>query len=164
MTPEKNLAAFLMTIRFAEGTSGPDGYSTLYAYSSWPAFDYTDHPSNRGWPGVKLPDALCKGAGLNPGCVTTAAGAYQFLSSTWNALARKLGLPDFSPASQDAAAIELIREKGALDDVYAGRFTQAVQKISKVWASMPGAGYAQPEVTMNRLANIYTGEGGEIAA
>lgn len=75
---------------------------------------------------------------------TSAAGAYQFLGSTWDDLAGKLGLQDFSPRSQDLAALELIRRNGALDDVLNGRFDQAVQKTGTVWASLPSSPYAQP--------------------
>lgn len=75
---------------------------------------------------------------------TSAAGAYQFLGSTWDDVAGKLGLQDFSPRSQDLAALELIRRNGALDDVLNGRFDQAVQKTGTVWASLPSSPYAQP--------------------
>jgi lysozyme len=58
----------------------------------------------------------------NKGLKSTAAGAYQFLASTWDDLKRKLNLPDFGPHSQDLAAQELIRERHALADVADGRF------------------------------------------
>lgn len=75
---------------------------------------------------------------------TSAAGAYQFLGSTWGDVAGKLGLHDFSPRSQDLAALELIRRNGSLQDVLDGRFDAAVQRDGKTWASLPSSPYAQP--------------------
>lgn len=75
---------------------------------------------------------------------TSAAGAYQFLGSTWGDVAGKLGLQDFGPRSQDLAALELIRRNGSLQDVLDGRFDAAVQRDGKTWASLPSSPYAQP--------------------
>lgn len=76
---------------------------------------------------------------------TSAHGAYQFLKPTWDDVASKLQLPDFSPRSQDLAALELIRRNGSLDDVLAGRFDAAVKRDGKTWASLPSSPYAQPK-------------------
>ena len=148
----KNVQAFLKMIRYAEGTSGVNGYRTLFGGKLFT--DFSKHPN------VKVPffDKL-----KNKQNYSTAAGAYQFLNSTWKRLAITLNLPDFSPESQDKAAIELIREKGALQDVIDGRFEIAVNKISKVWASMPGAGYKQPEKKMTALIKVFTENGGQLA-
>lgn len=75
---------------------------------------------------------------------SSAEGAYQFLNSTWEGVSKKLGLKDFSPYSQDLGAIELIRQRGALDDILNDRFETAINKLSKEWASLPtaeGKGY-----------------------
>lgn len=76
---------------------------------------------------------------------TSAHGAYQFLKPTWDDVSGKLGLPDFSPRSQDLAALELIRRNGSLEDVLAGRFDAAVKRDGKTWASLPSSPYAQPK-------------------
>lgn len=76
---------------------------------------------------------------------TSAHGAYQFIKPTWDDVAGKLGLPDFSPRSQDLAALELIRRNGSLEDVLAGRFDAAVKRDGKTWASLPSSPYAQPK-------------------
>jgi lysozyme len=104
-----------------------------------------------------------QGRGLGSGCKSTAAGRYQIIKPTWLSLKSKLGLPDFSPASQDAAAIELIRQRGALADVQAGRIESAVNKCAKVWASLPGAGYGQREVKLQNFISNYQAEGGALA-
>jgi muramidase (phage lysozyme) len=41
-----------------------------------------------------------------------AAGAYQFEPATWHWLAAELFLPDFSPLSQNIAALALLRRAG----------------------------------------------------
>lgn len=76
---------------------------------------------------------------------TSAAGAYQFLKSTWDEEANELGLKDFSPRSQDLAAINRLRKRGALDDVLNGRMDVAVSKLGNEWASLPSSPYAQPK-------------------
>jgi muramidase (phage lysozyme) len=75
---------------------------------------------------------------------STAAGAYQFLARTWDEVAAALELPDFSPQSQDVAALWLIRRRGALADLREGRFDDFVAKCAKEWASLPGSPYGQP--------------------
>ena len=146
--------AFLYVIRYAEGTLSPNGYRTLYGGALWNGTDEA-HPASMGWRGVPLPEVMCRAAGLSSGCVSTAAGAYQFIRPTWSRLVDKLGLPDFSPESQDKAALALIDEVGALSDVQSGNFESAVSKVRKIWASMPGAGYSQPEKTITVLADVY---------
>jgi len=140
---QANVRAFLDMIAFAEGTSGPNGYRTLFGGQLFDS--YAAHPR------IYVPFR---------NTTSSAAGRYQMLARTWDTLAARLGLPDFSPESQDAAAVELIRERGALNDVRAGRFELAVSKVRKIWASLPGAGYNQPEKNINTLAAAYMRAGG----
>lgn len=147
-TQQNNLAAFLAMIRVSEGTAGTNGYRTLVGGGLFN--DYSDHPRVL----VSLP---------NLGINSSAAGAYQILRRTWDGVAGKLGLADFSPASQDAAAVELIRQRAALPDVLAGRFAAAVDKCKKEWASLPGAGYGQRENSLARLEAAYVNAGGTVA-
>ena len=149
-TAQNNRAAFLAMIRYAEGTAGPRGYETMFGYRYFDS--YADHP-RQYFP-------FTDGAGRQ--LKSSAAGAYQIIVKTWDTLRARLGLPDFSPASQDAAALELIRERGALADVDAGRFAAAVSKVRKVWASLPGAGYAQPERSLSSLYAVYREAGGTV--
>ena len=74
-----------------------------------------------------------------------AAGKYQFMPGTWNDYKRKLKLPDFSPESQEIAALALARDRyraktgGNLDrDLEAGKVMQAAKALSPTWTSLPG--------------------------
>lgn len=119
--------AFLALIRKAEGA----GYSTLFGGGTFAS--YADHPRQR----ISRP----LGGRL---LTSTAAGAYQFLARTWDECAAACGLKDFSPASQDTAALFLIDRREALEDVLAGDWARAIDKCNKEWASLPGSPYGQP--------------------
>ena len=143
-TALSNLRAFLLMIQYAEGTYGKDAYRTLFGGQLFAGF--ADHPNI---------------AITRSGITSTAAGAYQILYRTWDGLRQTIRLDDFSPASQDKAAIELIRRRGALEDVLSGRLETAVEKCRKEWASLPGAGYGQRERSMDTLAAVFQSAGGQ---
>lgn len=153
MDGDRNARAFLDMIAAAEGTAGQpdDGYRTLFGYGTFDS--YSDHPR------VRVPFG---------NTYSTAAGRYQILARTWDGLVSKLGrgaLPDFGPDNQDRAALELIRERGALNDVRAGRVAAAVGKVAKVWASLPGAGYAGQGMRSNDfILAAYRNAGGTLTS
>lgn len=149
---DRNTRAFLDMLAYSEGTAGPNGYRTLFGGTMFDSF--ADHPRQS----FQFTDK--KGRTLR----TTAAGRYQFLIRTWDALAKQLNLPDFSPESQDRAALELVRQRGALRDVQAGRIQAAIAKCANIWASLPGAGYDQPERKLSSLLTTYAQAGGNIEA
>ncbi len=161
---DANVRAFLEAIARAEGTAGQgDPYRVCYGYSHT-IQSFADHPAITGeWKGKALSDAMCRAAGYGPGCVSTAAGKYQITKTTWQNLKRKLGLPDFSPASQDAAAIELLRETGALQFAQLGNVAEAVRSARRIWASLPGAGYEQPERSLAWVQAQFQAAGGVLA-
>lgn len=94
---------------------------------------------------------------------STAAGRYQLLARFFDAYKKQLKLTDFSPDSQDAIAVQQIKEQGALDDVDAGRFAAAVQKCCNIWASLPGANYGQHENKLADLQAAFVAAGGKLA-
>ncbi|MFM5396559.1 glycoside hydrolase family 104 protein [Aeromonas veronii] len=144
------VAAFLDMIAFSEGTKGrgDDGYNKLVNPAGF--FDsYATHPN-----------VLVQ---VNPTLKSTAAGRYQHLSKHWAHYRDQLGLPDFGPASQDTWAIQLIRERKALDDVLKGRIREAIAKCANIWASLPGAGYGQREHQLADLQAKFTEFGGVLA-
>lgn len=146
-----NVAAFLMMIRKAEGTADADGYRRIIGGQLFDS--YADHPR------VRVPFTQTDGV-TN---YSTAAGAYQFLQGTWDRIKGKIGALDFSPTNQDAGAVELIREAGALSDVKNGRFNQAVAKVARIWASLPGSPYAQRTRSFDFVQQAYLDAGGALA-
>lgn len=156
-----NRAAFLYMIRscehrFPDDVENDAAYNTFYGGSRFT--NMSSHPVLTGEKkGVPLPERFCRAAGYSSGvCVSTAAGAYQITKPTWQAVAGKYPpLPDFSPASQDEAALRILASIGALKYVDAGDFATAVQVASKTWASLPGSRAGQhvrdPQFVQARL-------------
>lgn len=140
---DPNVQAFLTLIRTGEGTTGANGYRTLFGGGTFS--DYSRHPNI----------AVTRGA-----LTSTAAGAYQILYRTWLEISASYGLVDFTPGSQDVAAVALIKRRGALADVLAGRFDAAIAKCAKEWASLPGSPYGQPTLTLDRAHAVLAMAGG----
>lgn len=134
----------------SEGTygHGDDGYDVIVGYRYFN--DYSDHPRQK----VYLPK-------LN--IYSTAAGRYQILERYYDHYKKQLKLPDFSKDSQDAIAVQLIRECKALDDIEAGRIETAINKCRSRWASLPGAGYGQHERRIGFLVQAFIDNGGMLA-
>lgn len=161
---DDNMRAFLALIAYAEGTDRrADPYRVCYGYRHTIA-DLAEHPAVSGeWRGERLPDAMCQAAGFGPGCVSTAAGRYQLIKPTWLRVRRAIDLPDFGPLSQDKACAYLIDEAGASGDVYSGRVEQAIGKVKRIWASLPGSGWQQGERRLAELLDAYGNAGGVFA-
>jgi lysozyme len=159
----QNQAAFLAVIRHSEGTAlAADPWRVCFG--GYLIKDLSEHPAVSGeWRGERLPDHLCIAAGMLPGCVSTAAGAYQFIKPTWLRLKAKLGLTSFDAQAQDDACLEEIKSVGALDLVNAGEIVKAIEACRYVWASLPGNAAGQPQKTMADLIGAYGGAGGVFA-
>ena len=113
------------TIKFAEGTHrmGKRSYNTGFGYSMFD--DLSKHP-----------DKLYKTGGKP----TSAAGAYQFITPTWNRAASALDLKDFGPESQERAGEWLTQERGVQTQkpfTTVAELKDAFKKISPEWASIP---------------------------
>lgn len=139
-----NIDAFLHLIRYGESSNSNSAYTTLYGGGQFS--DLSRHPAIR----FNLPN----------GDYTTAAGAYQIVLTTWNRLRRSYDLPDFSPASQDFAAVCLIKGRGAYSDVLAGRFDAAIRKCRPEWTSLPGAKEAR--YSLDKAHQVLLAYGGQI--
>lgn len=75
---------------------------------------------------------------------SSAAGAFQFLNSTYDDLRRQgYEVNDFQPQTQRMAAIALLKQNGALPYIVNGDFDTAIKKSAGTWASLPGSPYAQ---------------------
>jgi muramidase (phage lysozyme) len=136
-----NERALLNTIRYAEGTASERGYSTMFGGGQFdPSKGHPNHVVRSG------------------GYASAAAGAYQFMPDTWNAVSKQLGLADFSPDSQDRAALQLVRNRGV--DPTKPLTTDALAKLAPEWASLPTAAgksyYGQPVKGHKELFGVYS--------
>lgn len=146
ITPQRR--ALLDTIRLAEGTwadGKEDGYGIMFGGGR---FDW-----RKGHP-----DRVVRTSGY----ASAAAGAYQFLPTTWNEIQGRRGFDpkDFSPAAQDDAALALVQRRGALEQFDKEGLSAAVlNKLSPEWASLPkldGASYhGQPVKKRDELMKFY---------
>jgi RHS repeat-associated protein len=142
---ELNARAFLTMIRKGEGTLGFNGYKAQFAGKQFN--DFSDHPN------------LVVNSGKYS---SSASGAYQVLSKTWNSKAgenakKGLGIKDFSPESQDKFGLWLISNRNALGDVIDGNVRGAIGKTNKEWASLPGSPYGQPTQTLEGALQNFKG-------
>lgn len=148
----KNLSAFLDMLAASEGTStipgSDDGYNVINGGTLF--HSYADHP--------RIMVSLHK-----LGIQSSAAGRYQLLGRYFDHYKTLLHLPDFGPESQDAIAVQQIKEQRALDEIEAGTVEAAIALCSNIWASLPGAGYGQHENKMDALVKAYTAAGGTVA-
>ena len=160
--PPDNRSAFLDMIAFAEGTypghplSRDRGYDVIVTGSDGHEIfdDYRAHPFADGRKAKHVKGEIW----------STASGRYQFMRKDYWHYKALLHLPDFGPASQDAWAMQLIKERRALADIDAGHFQIAVAKVSNLWASLPGANYpGQKMRQMSALEDLYERAGGKFA-
>lgn len=127
--------AFLTAMR--GGESG-GRYNVMYGGKTFDNF--ADHP--------RQPQPIMSGP--NAGNVSTAAGADQFLARTWDEAKNALGLTDFSPRSQDRAAVWLAERdyktrtgRNLWEDIESakdnpGKLNYVGGVLSKTWTSLPG--------------------------
>lgn len=157
-----NLKAFLDMIAVSEGTSTSpatncNGYDVIVTGIDGKPEVFTsfkDHPFAGGRKSKVI---------NSKGLTSNASGRYQFMLKDWSHYKRTLALPDFSAVSQDAWAVQLIRERGALHMIEAGNVATAIARVSNLWASLPGAGYGQHENNLQKLQLAYTNAGGTLA-
>ena len=151
---DKNVQAFLGMIRFSEDKANitdEQRYRTLFGGDT---FDngFVDHPR------------IKKTYNINGKPVTSdAAGAYGMMSFTWDWLRKIIDLPDFTPANQDTAAVQLMIYRNSLDDIKAGNLVSAIQKNANTWASLPGNDYGQNPNSFDQLQQKFTEFGGTLA-
>jgi len=133
-------------IKTGEGTVGDKGYTTMFTGSQFS--DMSKHPAQ-----------INSANGLS----SDAAGAFQFLSTTYNPAAKKLGITDFSPQSQEKVGKYLAQQRGMNTDIVhtdKASFLKSLDKIAPEWASMPTVKtgtsyYGQGGLTPDEAWNIY---------
>jgi muramidase (phage lysozyme) len=132
-------------IAFAEGTRNysKDGYNVMFSFKL--ASSCNKHPNQ------------CLKFGST---CSTAAGRYQFLTTTWNSVAAARALTTFEPENQERGAAYLIsttRKVSVPQDrpMTATEFSNAMSKLSYEWASLPPGRYGQPNKTMSQMRTMY---------
>jgi len=148
-----NMQAFLKAIALAEGGDYDFRYGAVRGRRNdpWRFSDYSTHP------------------GAGRGGKVTAAGMYQITRPTWREMGTKMGLTDFSPETQDLAAVEILRTIGADADILRGDLAAALDKASRRWSSLPrGKGLKgryppQPSVAFEDFEAHYRTAGGTLA-
>ena len=145
---DANVQAFLKAIRLGEGTSDEAGYYRIVGGGTFS--DTSKHPCIRVW--IERYKVY-----------STAAGAYQIIKPTWYSLVKQYGFEDFSPETQDEAAVALIAGRQALQDVKEGRFAEAVRKCNQEWASLPGSTAGQRVESFDNVLQVYLTHGGTLA-
>jgi len=134
-----NIKKMLDLLAYTEGTDSLHSYNTLVGGKR--IEDLSDHPNVVG---VKTKDGP-----------STAFGRYQITNSTWRNLRKKYNFNDFSPRTQDLAAIALLSEAGALDHLIEGDFKKAINKSKDIWVSLPGSNTKnQPEKSWKEIENF----------
>lgn len=123
-----NAKDYLNMLAASEGTAnqGDNGYNIMFRGGK--INSYNAHPNQRH---EYIDKQGRKG-------VSTAAGRYQFLYSTYMGTAKKLGITDFSPESQDKVAIALMLERG-VDFNNGADLATNVNKINNTWTSLTGS-------------------------
>ena len=131
--------AFLDTIAYAEGSKWDicyGGYKANYNSKSYP----------------------CPRRRLN-GITSSAFGAFQILDTTWRANADKECMHNFSKICQIKIANKLLKSGGISKLIQSGNITPAINKSSRIWASMPTSrgksAYGQPSHKLSKLLSYY---------
>ena len=107
------------------------------------------------------PITLTKLVTLNPKLKSTGAGRYQLLPV--GGMLPQAAWPErLLSKSQDAVALQQIKERGAFSMIDRGDIRQAIDRCSNIWASLPGAGYGQFEHKADSLIAKFKEAGGTV--
>lgn len=132
-----------MVVRKGESSLDNDAYQMVNGGGKF--YDFSKHPY----------------AGMSTREGGRAAGAPQYIPSTWAELADRYGFTGFTPQEQDEGFVGCLVKRGALDDVVAGRFDVAVAKCRLEWTSLPGAAEnTNQKWTMAAARSLYQQYGG----
>jgi muramidase (phage lysozyme) len=152
----KPISAFLDLVGQSEGTTTSkathdDGYDIIVSGIDGPHTfsDYSAHPFAAGRPPIVVRTA--------PKLLeSTASGRYQITLPTWKSITERWTSTVFSPQAQDAAALQLLKECGALNHIDSGNIAAAIEAACETWASFPGNSYGQGGRTLAWLLQTYT--------
>ena len=144
--------AFLDMLAWSEGTDNGrqktrnHGYDVIVGGELFT--DYSDYPRKLVTPNPKLKINRRRTLPASfplVGCLPQAAWPERLL-----------------PKSQDAVALQQIKERGALPMIDRKDIRQAIDRCSNIWASLPGAGYGQFEHKADSLIAKFKEAGGTV--
>ena len=72
---------------------------------------------------------------------------------TYNDLKANGIICDFSPCSQDTAAIELIKAKKAMGLITSGQIQAAIEALNHIWTALPGGKHSN--MPMDTALKLY---------
>lgn len=144
--PQSAINAFLNMI--GEFESHGD-YTVLYGGAHFA--DFSAHPN------VRVPFYNPRKAGAKgvPNDYSTAAGKYQINFPTYLQYAPRLGVSDFSPATQDQLAYLILNDIGADTAVANGDIATALALASRKWASLPGSSSGQHQQSYQTALDTF---------
>ncbi|MBI5398108.1 glycoside hydrolase family 104 protein [Candidatus Woesearchaeota archaeon] len=139
------IRAFMRAITVGEGTKAPtkkcpDPYRIIVGGG---CFEGTSHPNQV----VKLTASLS----------SSAAGRYQFLSSTWKNWANQYGVPldQFTPENQDKVVYKELERLGVGKMLAENNLDAALKRTNGIWASLPGSKYGQRTEKRDDFERFY---------
>jgi len=154
---ELNTRAFMSTLKQAENGGG-----TYLPYNTWngvnkngPILFTKESYDNAPQKYETHPGMRKKTDGTDIG---SAAGAYQIMYDSWtdkDVGAKKYGVDDFSPLSQDKFIYLTIKYKLKAADVVAnGKIEEAVKKTATEWRALPGE-KTQSNITIEKIKELF---------
>lgn len=155
-----SVKALLNTIRYAEGTAGPNGYNTWFGGRT--DMDLTSMTINEVVAEQKR--RLASGEATYGKYTSAAVGAYQMMEPEKSAAAIGINpaTTKFTPEIQDRIAVDYYMKKQARmsqAEIEAPISKAQIAKISGVWASLPDAvgnsAYGQPVKKYKKLETVY---------
>lgn len=151
-----NIGAFLDMIAWSE--IGPellkesdDGYNVLVGSTPEKPLLFHDYSQPPEW--------------YDKPTNSSASGRYQILHRYAVDYIKMLGLPDYSPESQDRIAFQLMNECDVIHLLKTGTeatFSEAVERCSSRWASLPGNDYGQHKNSIIMLRSAFLTAGGKL--
>ncbi|MGK7923960.1 MAG: peptidoglycan DD-metalloendopeptidase family protein [Spirulina sp.] len=148
------IRAFLDVISWAEtGSIGEASYTVIVFKGGNRIKNFSTHPFVGGGWKANQNCAFIKRAGKR--ICSSASGRYQIMDFNYRSLTKNRIIRDFTPASQDKAAIYYLQQKGVLKDIAFGNFERAACKVGGHWASFPCNNYKQPQKKIQQLRYIF---------
>ncbi|MBI4748649.1 MAG: glycoside hydrolase family 104 protein [Acidobacteria bacterium] len=87
--------------------------------------------------------------------LSSAAGRFQLVYSTWEEVQKIYHFPDFSPRSQELGAIARMVRREMIRPLLTRNYEGAFRNGNREWASFPGSPYGQHHKSMTEIVEVY---------